>query len=121
MIKWAFSFEASLWVNALALVTSLICVVFFLFVLAIIWVSGNYAAAVATVAGTMIIAWGIAYREYKRSRHYAEDRGGEGRCREDQSPWVIRDYRWNETEPEREPDNRTDNPDNRLDGEREET
>ena len=27
----------------------------------------------------------------------------------------------NETEPEREPDNRTDNPDNRLDGEREET
>ena len=28
---------------------------------------------------------------------------------------------WNETEPEREPDNRTDNPDNRLDGEREET
>ena len=28
---------------------------------------------------------------------------------------------WNATEPEREPDNRTDNPDNRLDGEREET
>ena len=27
----------------------------------------------------------------------------------------------NETDPEREPDNRTDNPDNRLDGEREET
>lgn len=68
MIKWAFSSEASLWVNALALVTSLICVVFFLFVLAVIWVSGNYAAAVATVAGTIIIAWGIAYREYKRSQ-----------------------------------------------------
>ena len=84
MIKWAFSFEASIWVNALALVTSLICVVFFLFVLAILWVSGNYAAVVATVAGMIIIAWGIAYREYKRSSYYSQYRSGEGRGREDQ-------------------------------------
>ena len=83
MIKWAFSIESPAWVNALAIVTSVVCGMCLFSVFVTLLVSRNYAAIVAIVAVMMIIAWGIAYREYKRSRHYAQDRGGEGRGRED--------------------------------------